>query len=325
MVFQRILRDENQPQEQIIPETSALGPMDSLGSDLFQIGKNQYLLAVDRYSGFPLIVERLNKLNTKAIIDIMEKKFNEYGWPRRIRSDNGPQYRSEFTSFCKMHNIVHQTSSPHFSQSNGLSELAVKQQKFLMKKVKENLEKFAEAKLEWVNTPNESGNSPAQMFFGRKQRTKLPHLPKATKLNPSNAIIGAGKRKSNMKRWVLKKKPNLNELKTGQHCIVQDPNTKKRDIQGRIVSPRNRRSYTVLLRSGKEYIRNRKYIRLDNPRQKETEEVEVQERNTKSQERNMEDQQRKPLRRSKRLMNNEQTNCGSEGRECTLLKKKRNN
>ena len=129
--------------------------------------------------------------------------------------------------------------------------------------------------------------------------------------------MGARKRKSNMKKWALTKKPNLSELISGQHCIVQDPNTKKWDKKGRIVSPRNRRSYTVLLRSGKEYIRNRKYIRPDNARQKEAEEVEVQERN--AEERNMENQQRKPLRRSKRIMNNEQTNCGSE----VKLKKKK--
>ena len=316
------------PQEQLIPDTSSLGPMDSLGSDLFSIGRNQYLLAVDRFSGFPIIVERLNKLNTKAIIDIMEKKFNDYGWPRKIRTDNGPQYRSEFTSFCKTHNIVHETSSPHFSQSNGLSESAVKQQKFLMKKVKENLQKFAEAKLEWVNTPNESGKSPAQMFFGRKQRTKLPHLQEATKLDPSNAMEGAQKRKTNMKKWALKKKPHLNEFKTGQRCIIQDPHTKKWDKQGRILSPRNSRSYTVLLNNRKLYVRNRHFIRPDNARQqKEAEEVEVEERNTENQEGNMEDQQRKPLRRSKRIAesNEQPSNRGSAVRECTLLKKRRYN
>lgn len=149
--------------------------MDSLGLDLFQIGKNQYLLAVDRYSGFPLIVEKLNKLNTKAIIDIMEKKFNEYGWPRRIRSDNGPQYRSEFTSFCKMHNIVHETSSPHFSQSNGLSESAVKQQKFLMKKVKENLGKLAEENSNGL-TPRTRAANPQHKCSSEESREQNYHI-----------------------------------------------------------------------------------------------------------------------------------------------------
>ena len=197
-----------------------------------------------------------------------------------------------------------------------------------MKKVNQDLKKFAEAKLEWVNTPNKSNLSPAQMFFGRKQRTKLPHLQEATKLDPSNAMEGAQKRKADMKRWALKKKPHLNEFKPGQRCIVQDPDTKKWDKQGRIVSSRNSRSYTVLLNNRKLYIRNRHFIRPDNARQqKETEEGEVQERNTENEERNMEDQQRKPLRRSKRIAesNEQPSNRGSAVRECTLLKKRRYN
>merc|ERR1712051_267874 len=131
----------------------------------------------------------------------MRKRFNDYGWPRTIRTDNCPQYRSNFKEFCKENSIIHEPSSPHFSQSNGLSEAAVKQMKFLMKKVKEKTQLFAEAKLEWVNTPNESNKSPAKMFFGRKQRTKLPHLPEATKLDPSNANKGAQQRKNNLKKW----------------------------------------------------------------------------------------------------------------------------
>lgn len=276
----------SQPQEQIIPGTSALGPMDSLGSDLFQIGNNHYLLVVDRYSGFPLITQKLSSLKTKAITTIMEKEFNFLGWPRIIKTDNGPQYRSEFTLFCRTHNIVHETSSPHFSQSNGLSEAAVKQMKFLMKKVKENTQLFAEAKLEWVNTPNESNKSPAQMFFGRKQRTKLPHLPEATKLDPSNAIQGAQKRKSNMTKWSLIKKPHLSELEVGQRCIVQDPISLKWNKQGQIVALRNKkRSYKIKLTNDKIYTRNRKFVRPDNStsKKKEGDEEEEVEENMKDQ------------------------------------------
>ena len=291
----------SQPQEQIIPGTSALGPMDSLGSDLFQIGKNQYLLVVDRYSGFPLIVEKLTKLNTKAILEKMEKEFNVFGWPRVIKTDNGPQYRSEFDRFCNVHNIKHETSSPHFSQSNGLSEAAVKQMKHLMKKTKENLKLFAESKLEWVNTPNESGKSPAQMFFGRKQRTKLPHLPDATKLDPSNAIKGAQKRKKIMTQPSLLKKPHLSELEVGQKCIVQDPITLKWDKAGRIVSKRNLRSYQIKLTNNKLYIRNRKFVRPDNSKEAEEEKEEEEEKETEDQERKQKTQERIP-RRSKRIM-----------------------
>ena len=90
----------SQAQEPIIPGTSATGPMTDVGSDLFQIGHNYYIVMMDRYSGFPF-VEKLSKLSTSAITKVLTDWFNTFGWPERIRTDNGPQYRSEFDEFCK--------------------------------------------------------------------------------------------------------------------------------------------------------------------------------------------------------------------------------
>merc|ERR1712208_79935 len=78
--------------------------------------------------------------------------------------------------------------------SNGLSESAVKQMKFLLEKVGEDFNKFSSSLLEFRNTPNLSGKSPAQMFFGRRLRGKLPHLPGANDLEISNAKDGADNR-----------------------------------------------------------------------------------------------------------------------------------
>ena len=189
----------SQGKQKIIPGTTATGPMTDVGTDLFQIGHNHYLVLVDRYSGFPF-VEKLNKLSTSAVIKVLTNWFNTFGWPERLRSDNGPQYRTEFDEFCKDRNIIHENSSPYNPQSNGLSESAVKQMKFLLEKVKENLDKFSSSLLEFRNTPNISGKSPAQMFFGRRLRDRLPHLPGANDLEIANAMAGANNRKMLMEQ-----------------------------------------------------------------------------------------------------------------------------
>ena len=90
----------SQSQEPIIAGTSATGPMTDIGSDLFQVGHNHYLVMVDRYSGFPF-VEKLKSLTTSNVLKILSTCFNTFGWPQRMRTDNGPQYRTEFDEFCQ--------------------------------------------------------------------------------------------------------------------------------------------------------------------------------------------------------------------------------
>ena len=251
----------SQGQEPIIPGISATGPMTDVGSDLFQIGHNHYLVMVDRYSGFPF-VERLKSLTTSNITKILKDWFNTFGWPERIRTDNGPQYRSEFDEFCQEFNIIHENSSPYFAQSNKLSEAAVKQMKYLLKKVDEKHEEFLPRLLEFRNTPNISGKSPAQMFFGRRLRGCLPHLPGANDLDIANAKAGAEERKRLMENTEHKPKLTLRELTIGQKVLIQNPLTNKWDNKGRITGIRpNGRSYDILFDSGKAFIRNRKFLR----------------------------------------------------------------
>ena len=251
----------SQAQQPIISGTSATGPMTDVGSDLFQIGRNYYIVMVDRYSGCPF-VEKLSKLSTPAITGILKTWFNTFGWPERIRTDNGPQFRSEFGEFCKNHNILHETSSPYYPQSNGLSEAAVKQMKYLLKKVNENVSEFSTRLLEFRNTPNVSGKSPAQMFFGRRLRGCLPHLPGANDLDITNAKTGADHRKSLMENLETKPGTPLKQLKMGQRVLIQNPQTKSWDRECQITGIRqNGRSYDVTFDSGKSSIRNRAFLR----------------------------------------------------------------
>ena len=63
--------------------------------------------------------------------------FSEHGIPEILCSDNGPQYASEqFADFCTSLDITHETSSPHYLQSNGFAESCVKSVKHVLQHAK---------------------------------------------------------------------------------------------------------------------------------------------------------------------------------------------
>ena len=126
------------------------------------------------------MVKRLIKLNTKAITNILDKWFIDMGKPVRLRSDGGPQFRSEFDAWAKKEDIAHELSSPYNHQSNGHAEVAVREMKHLLAKTK-NWQKFRLALREYRNTPRFDGLSPAQWLTGRRQRTSAIATPEAYK------------------------------------------------------------------------------------------------------------------------------------------------
>jgi hypothetical protein len=99
------------------------------------------------------------------------------GYPQYIYWDNGPQFDSkEFKDYYDGHFITPLNSSPLHAQSNGLSEAAVKAVKYLLIK-SDNFADF-EARLYELQAVPSSGktSSPAELFYKRQFRTKLPTL-----------------------------------------------------------------------------------------------------------------------------------------------------
>ena len=121
-----------------------------------------------------ILAQRLRSLSAESIFSISLNWFHDWGFPRIIRSDNGPQFKQKFTNLCAEHFIIHETSSPYNPASNGLAEAAVKNVTFLLKKCILAKENFFNALLHWRNDPRSDGISPSQDFLGRRQRTFLP-------------------------------------------------------------------------------------------------------------------------------------------------------
>jgi len=232
--------------------TSASRPMESVSLDLFANAGQTYLVMVDRFSGWPWVAH-LRKTDTSAVLRTIQQWFQFSGFPDRIRTDGGPQFRSDFDSFCTSHDIVHELSSAHHHESNGHAEAAVKNMKYLLQKEK-TWDSFNRALLEWRNTPRASNaTSPAQAFLGRRQRTMLPVLPSSLGFSaPSSNIMHPPQPDSSRE---------LPMLQVGTAVLMQDPHSGRWDGQGVIDSIReNGRSY-VVISNGRSYIRNRRFLK----------------------------------------------------------------
>ena len=136
-------------------------PMNKVGVDLFNFKGQDWIVMVDQTSGFPE-AKRLMSTSTKAVISALSKMFNTFGWPKIIRSDNGPQFRGPFVTFCVNHNITHETSSPHNPKSNGLAEAGVKSVKYLLLKTDKAKEDS--------NMPYTAGETPLERMAPARHR-----------------------------------------------------------------------------------------------------------------------------------------------------------
>ena len=120
--------------QKLLPPVSpslALHPMRSVSLDLLAAARQDWLAMVDRYSGYAWTT-RLSSTTTRHMLSHLETWFTDFDWPLVIRSDNGPQFRSEFSFFCQAHRITHELASPYNPESNGLAETAVKNMKSLV-------------------------------------------------------------------------------------------------------------------------------------------------------------------------------------------------
>jgi hypothetical protein len=92
-------------------------PMEAVSVDLMEVKGTKYLVMVDRFSSYPL-VKVVRSATTASITKILSSWFNEFGWPKSIGSDGGPQFKEQFKEFCTAKKIIHELSSVRNPQSN---------------------------------------------------------------------------------------------------------------------------------------------------------------------------------------------------------------
>ncbi|XP_048236437.1 uncharacterized protein K02A2.6-like [Haliotis rufescens] len=150
-------------------------PWENVGTDLFTFEDQEYLLTIDYFSGF-WEVDYLPKTTSLAVIKSLKIHFSRHGIPNQLISDNGPQFVSkEFSSFTKVWDIVHCTSSPRHPNANGKAESGVKAAKTMMSKWKSSKMDPYLCLLELRNTLTQNtGTSPTQKLFSRRTRSVMP-------------------------------------------------------------------------------------------------------------------------------------------------------
>ncbi|XP_059094055.1 uncharacterized protein K02A2.6-like [Tigriopus californicus] len=220
---------------------------------------------VDRFLGWRCI-SCLGRMDTRAVTDILRDWFVDYGVPQFIRSNGGPQFRSEFQDFCRDMHITHQLSSAYHPASNDHAEFAVKSMKMLLQKPKNNWRYFRQSLPKWRNVPRIDGLSPAQWLFGRRLRTpQIPSHPASynrvsngdylAALLKRDGIEGKSQDSFNARSSVL------TPLSPNTDVLVQDPHSKKWNQSATIIRFReNGQSYIISMKS-QTTIRNRRQIR----------------------------------------------------------------
>lgn len=189
-------------------------PFQEVAADYFFIKNHSYLVLVDRYSGwFTISHFKPGQVVARTLIRECIALFSSYGAPEVFSSDGGPQFTSgEFKSFLCDWNIHHRISAPHYPQSNGRAEAAVKTAKRIISNYVSdtdpyNHEKIAHAIVQHRNTPlPDLKLSPAQLLFHRYIRDKIPTHPKHLRLH---------------RQWILTSIQRENLFRSKNHASLQ--------------------------------------------------------------------------------------------------------
>ena len=240
-------------------------PWEKIGTNLYTINGQDYLIVVDYFSNF-WEMDHLPNTRASTVIKKLKCHFARQGIPDIVISDNGPQFAcKKFSNFVKEWGFEHGPGSPGHQQTNGKAEAAVKEAKRLLRKAKDTKGDLYLAVLVHRNTPTESmGTSPAQRLLGRRCKTQLPTTKEL--LKPQCVPAETVKRKTQAKQarqalYYNRGTRDLSPLEEGAQVRMRPFRLGKRVWEQAMVAKRHdERSYKVETEKG-TYRRNRADLR----------------------------------------------------------------
>ena len=251
---------------------------ESVSTDYFHHAGRTYLVYADRLSGWPIVRDCAGEASSRHLISALRDTFSSTGVPSVLRSDGGPQFAAKLTrDFLARWGVTHVLSSPHYPQSNGHAEAAVKSVKRLIEKTTERGEldddAFARGLLELRNSPRADGRSAAQVLFGHPLQSPVPAHHRAFAAEWQTAADVCDERAAALREKVRhhydKTARPLQSIRLGATVDVQDTRTGLWDRTGSIVGVGDRRDYLVKMPNlmkmkmpnGRVYWRNRRFLR----------------------------------------------------------------
>lgn len=138
------------------------------------------MVVVDAHTKWPEVVQ-MGSTTAEETVEHMRTLMARMGIPEQVVTDNGPQFTSGvFRAFMKKNGIQHVTGAPYHPATNGLAERLVQSVKRAVKANKSGTSlqhKLDEFLLAYRVSPHAvTEQSPAQLMYGRKLRTKLDLL-----------------------------------------------------------------------------------------------------------------------------------------------------
>lgn len=257
----------NNQKEPLVQDGKAEYPFHKVSVDIFEYGGESYLALIDAYSGL-LCAEMLRDKSATQVIKSFDNIFGRYGYPTEIRCDNVPFNSEVCDRYADECNFRFVFSSPRYPQSNGLAEKGVAIAKNILKRCLEvgEVSMFQYRLLEYNNTPIASMKmSPAEIFFGRLLKTKLPvdsQLLHSGQVDKSEVNKQIEKKRNTQKKYYDQHAKPLPVLNEGERVMFKKNG--KEWHYGKIVRKVNARSYIILDNFNNHFRRNRRFISKTN-------------------------------------------------------------
>ena len=179
-------RKKLDPRAELVNITSTcpmeLLSMDFLGLETSTGGYNNILVLTDNFTKYAMAIPTRNqtaKTTAKALIDLF---VNHYGLPKRLHSDQGPNFTSKvIKEMCAMLGIEQSMTTPYHAMANGQCErfnrTLLDMLGTLPEEKKSRWKEYVQPLVHAYNcTKSEvTGYSPFELMFGRRPRLPIDH------------------------------------------------------------------------------------------------------------------------------------------------------